>query len=327
MNTYSPEEIDALFAALPHGFTRYENRVVHPNLYDTVSVVMRHVDGGRYSLDIHVQYYLVPFNIMWMHYVACSDWKKAIDKCASCQSQDLDCKHYFHECILVGVSEDIFKDVFAWLNRYTRDSNQFIVWQGDDMKILPHYWKLIMHPALEHIEAIHSALHDHLCRVLNFFQVEDIVHGLKFRFDGVPNGVKIVLVATYADIGITITINDLLLSTYEVTVIIRGAVLSILPDDVHCGDCKRGGNTEMCAHMVKTIRCEYHSENPGRTKEIGAAVGILVRDIQALAHPVPVPMERILKPFPIGGCLKQGDCEECGKRYLDGLSESKTRLE
>ena len=326
MNTCSPifppEVIDALFAALPHGFTRVGNRVLHPNLFDTVSVYIRPVDGGNHTIDVRILHYLMPFRIMWEHGNANKAINRYYDRCASCHSLDHKCKHYFRESVLVGVSKDTFRDVFAWLNRCTKDLNQFVVWQGDDLKILPMYWRAILHPALANIDAIHGDLHDPLCRVLDVFPV----NGFKFRFDGVPNGIKIELVATYAGISLAITINDLLLPTYEVTVIIRGTVLSIMPDEIHCGKCKHGGN-RLCSHEMETTRAAYYSENPRQTQKIGAAVGILVRDIQALAHPVSVPKKRILKPLPVGGCLTHGDCEECSKRYLASLSESKMPLE
>ena len=327
MNTYSTGKIDALFAALPPGFTRVGNIVLHPNLLKgTIRLVLPSYGDDTYSLNVHVMYYQIPFGILLEHNKTPEDWEKS-EVCASCKAPinrkaSHHCKHYFPETVLVGVSENIFKRIFAWLISYTRDSSRDALYYADSIIYLPQYWRSIMHPALAHIEAIHSDLYDPLCKVLNVFPV----HGFKFRFDGVPNGVKIELVATYAGISITVIIIDLLLPTYEVTVIIRGAVLSITPDVVHCGNCKRG-NTEMCAHTVKTIRCEYHSENPGQTEKIGAAVGILVRDIQALAQPVPVPKERILKPLPDGGCLTYGDCGECSQRYLSGLSESKMPLE
>jgi hypothetical protein len=325
MNILSQGEICALFAELPSGFTRVGNRVLHPNLFDTVSVYILPVDGGNHTIDVRILHYLMPFRIMWEHGNANKDINTYSDRCASCHSLDHNCKHNFRESVLVGVSKDTFRDVFAWLNRCIRDLHQFIVWQGDDMIILPMYWRAIMHPALANIDAIHGDLHDPLCRVLDVFPV----NGFKFRFDGVPNGIKIELVATYAGISLAITINDLLLPTYEVTVIIRGTVLSIMPDEIHCGKCKHGGNSKLCSHEMKTTRAAYYSENPRQTQKIGAAVGILVRDIQALAHPVPVyvPKERILKPLPDGGCLTHGDCRECCKRYLASLSESKMPLE
>lgn len=318
--TFSSKGIYALFKALPHGFTRVGNKVLHPNLYDMVSVREHRVDGDRYSLDIHVLHYLMPFIIMLEHGNANKDINTYSDRCASCHSLDPNCKHYFRESVLVGVSKDTFRDVFAWLNRCTRDLHQFIVWQGDEMKILPMYWRAILHPALANIDAIHGDLHDPLCRVLDVFPI----HGFKFRFDGVPNGITIELVATYAGISLAITINDLLLPTYEVTVIIRGTVLSITPDEIHCGKCKHDGNSALCSHEMETVRAAYYSENPRQTQKIGAAVGNLVRDIQALAHPVSVPKKRILRSLPVGGCLTHG---ECSKRYLASLSESKMPLE